>query len=54
MKEGAQTRRFYCKVCGEDFEFAALLKQHERQHEKENNFHCNCCGQVDIVYHYFY
>ncbi|KAJ9574270.1 hypothetical protein L9F63_026085, partial [Diploptera punctata] len=46
MKEGAQSRRFYCKVCGKDFEFAALLKQHEREHEKENDFHCNCCGQT--------
>lgn len=42
---GGQSRRFYCKVCGESFEFAALLRQHERQHEKENGFHCSCCGQ---------
>ncbi|PNF25653.1 hypothetical protein B7P43_G00634 [Cryptotermes secundus] len=45
IKDGAQSRRFYCKVCGENFEFSALLKQHERQHEKENSFHCSCCGQ---------
>jgi hypothetical protein len=46
IKDGAQSRRFYCKVCGENFEFSALLRQHERQHEKETSFHCSCCGQV--------
>jgi len=46
IKDGAQSRRFYCKVCGENFEFSALLRQHERQHEKESSFHCSCCGQV--------
>jgi len=46
IKDGAQSRRFYCKVCGENFEFSALLRQHERQHEKETSFHCCCCGQV--------
>lgn len=45
IKDGAQSRRFYCKVCGENFEFSALLRQHERQHEKETSFHCSCCGQ---------
>ncbi|XP_068087068.1 zinc finger protein 271 [Anabrus simplex] len=52
-KEGGQTRRFYCKVCGESFEFAALLKEHERKHEKETSFHCQCCKQdftsVDLL-----
>lgn len=46
MKEGAQNRRFYCKVCGESFEFSALLKHHEKIHEKENNFYCKYCKKV--------
>ncbi|GLH01051.1 Krueppel homolog 1 [Gryllus bimaculatus] len=38
-------RRFYCAACGDAFEFAALLRQHERQHEG-GELPCGGCGRT--------
>lgn len=43
LKSGTRIRKFYCKLCGESFKYAALLKYHEGIHAKEKDFHCKFC-----------
>ncbi|XP_051174541.1 zinc finger protein 436-like [Leptopilina boulardi] len=37
-------RRHYCKICGESFQFAVLLRKHEKEHlNSANIFECKSC-----------
>lgn len=37
-------RRHYCKICGESFQFAVLLRKHEKEHlNSANIFECKNC-----------
>lgn len=44
-------RRHYCKICGESFQFAVLLRKHEKEHfNSANIFECKSCHKVLHIY----
>lgn len=39
---------FYCKVCGERFQYSVLLRDHEIKHVLNKDVKCNSCKEVII------
>lgn len=39
---------FYCKVCGERFQYSVLLRDHEIKHVLNKDVKCNLCMEVFI------